>query len=66
MREPKRPVDDSKVIDLKARRRVAELRKQALKGARESAPPRAPGPLAAWAILLAVALAWALVRWIQA
>lgn len=62
-RGPERP----DVIDLKARRRVAELKAAtARKSARPSKLPPIANPLLAWALLIAVALAWALVRWLQA
>lgn len=65
MRRPDRPTDRPGVVDLNARRRAAELQKQALKGA----APRRRGPdfsrpAAAWALLLLAALLWALTRWL--
>lgn len=52
MRKP----EDPKVVDLKARRRAAELQKQALKGARPAQKGFAITPVSAWAILLLVAV----------
>ena len=66
MPKPERPTGDPKVVDLKARRRVAELQKQARKTARPTGRPRTFGPLLAWAVLLLVALLLATVRWLLA
>lgn len=65
MRKPDRPTNGPEVVDLNARRRAAELQKQALKGAGpRRRGPGPSGPLFAWAILLLAALAWALIRWL--
>ena len=67
MRRPARPPERPDVIDLKARRRVAELKAATTrKSARAAKPSALASPLAAWGLLLAVALAWALLRWLQA
>jgi hypothetical protein len=65
MRRPEKSTDPN-VVDLKARRRAAELQKEALKGVRPSRRPALDGPVTAWLILLAAALAWGLVRWLSA
>ena len=66
MAKPERPTGDPKVVDLKARRRVAELQKQARKTARPTGRARTFGPLLAWAVLLLAALLLATVRWLLA
>ena len=65
MRRPDRPTDRPGVVDLNARRRAAELQKQALKGAgpRRRAPDLSR-PAVAWALLLLAALVLALIRWL--
>ncbi|MBW3560712.1 MAG: hypothetical protein KY446_09215 [Proteobacteria bacterium] len=65
MRRPNRPADRPAVVDLNARRRVVELQKQARKAARPAKRRPPSGPIAAWAILLAIAVVWALIRWLQ-
>ncbi len=62
MRRPDKTSDRENIVDLKARRRAAELQKQVLKGARPTRASAVSSPLAAWLILLAASLVWALVR----
>ena len=65
VRPPERPSERPGVIDLNARRRAAELQKQALKAAKpRRRAPDLSRPLAAWAVLILAALLWALVRWL--
>lgn len=61
MRKPDPAPDRPEVIDLNARRRAAEVRKQALKVAKPRRALPEITPVTAWAILLAVALLWTLV-----
>ena len=63
MPKPDRSTDRPEVVDLNARRRAAEVQKQALKAAAKSGrKPVAITPLTAWAILLLVAAVWTAVR----
>ena len=65
MRRPVRPTTRPDVIDLKARRRAAELQKQALRGVNpRGRRPNPSSPGFAWAILFAAAVIWALLRWL--
>ena len=65
MRRPDRSTTRPDVIDLKARRRAAELQKQALRGVKgRRRGPNLSSPGVAWMLLLAAAVIWALVRWL--
>jgi hypothetical protein len=63
MPKPDRPNDRPDVVDLNARRRAAEVQKQALKAASRS-PRRAADltPLIAWGVLLLAAVAWTAIQ----
>ena len=59
MPKPDRP----EVVDLNARRRAAEVQKQALNAATRSARKRSSlSPSKAWAVLLVIALVWAALK----
>ena len=59
MPKPDRSRDRPGVVDLNARRRAAEVQKQALKAAARSAPkPAQITSLTAWGVLLLAAAAW--------
>ena len=63
MRKPERPTDRPEVVDLNARRRAAEVQRQALKAASKSVrKPAGVTPLAAWGVLVLVAVIWTAVR----
>jgi hypothetical protein len=63
MPKPDRPNDRPDVVDLNARRRAAEVQKQALRAASKS--PRKPAsltPLTAWGVLLLAAVVWTAIQ----
>ena len=63
MPKPDHPRDRPGVVDLNARRRAAEVQKQALKAAaRSSRKPPQITFLTAWGILLLAAAAWTAVK----